>query len=149
MSQSKTSNIQQPQSNLGLEISRANSEMVVNWISLYKQLLRCGVINNHLGVLPLVNPKKPNIILSESTISKKRKHSQIEIYFNDLPERGSRVFHSFLKRKGWTVLTNTTWMEQIFELWRNQKFVKEERSNKRQRRSQRNDEPQRQSQRSD
>lgn len=104
------------QSTLISEISKINQQKSINWISLYNDLIKCGVVKRRFGSLSSNNLQK------SPTISKKRKHSQINICFNEYSTDYSKTFKLFLKKKDWSVLSGTVWEESIFKLWKKQKF---------------------------
>ena len=103
------------QSNLGSEISKMN----LQWVSLYRDLVKCGVVKPKSSSLSYRNNK------TSERRSRKRKHSHITITLSNPPRKNNEAFYSFLNTRGWQALTNTNFEASIFELWEQGKFVED------------------------
>lgn len=114
------------QSNLGAEISKMNRQGKVNWISLYQDLAKTGIVITKPSNLfcrddknVVKTPKKKR----SKRRSRKRKHLRIKITLPYFPRKNDKSFCAFLKTKGWSIVCSTSFEDPIFKLWENTRLI--------------------------
>jgi len=113
-------------SSLGAEISKMKSARKVNWISLYQDLAKNGIVSikpSNLfcrdGRNVVKIPKKKR----SKRRSRKRKHLCIKITLPYFSRKNDKSFCTFLKTKGWTIVCSTSFEDPIFKLWENTRLI--------------------------
>lgn len=113
------------QSSLGAEISKMNRQGKVNWISLYQDLAKNGIVITKPSNLfcrdgrnVVKTPKKRS-----KRRSKKRKHLRIKITLPYFSRKNDKSFRAFLKTKGWSIVCSTSFEDPIFKLWENTRLI--------------------------
>lgn len=114
------------QSNLGAEISKMNRQGKVNWISLYQDLAKNGIVSIKPSNLFCRDDKKavktPKKKRSKRR-SRKRKHLRIKITLPYFSRKNDKSFRAFLKTKGWSIVCSTSFEDPIFKLWENTRLI--------------------------
>lgn len=110
------------QSNLGAEISKMNRQGKVNWISLYQDLAKTGIVITKPSNL-FCRDDKNVVKIPKKRRSRKRKHLRIKITLPYFSRKNDKSFRAFLKTKGWSIVCITSFEDPIFKLWENTRLI--------------------------